>query len=291
MVLSFIYEFYWVYYSDKELYLLNSVNGPIKIVFPMQNGYSFIGIIDLIIPGMVLNFALNYDCFRLGVKNKEQFELLDEKNIPYYRQETHLNAFLEHNDYILPSPGIDTRLYANYRHKFLNELDLVQEEFNGKTIAITGSVGKTTVTSLLSQIINHDISLSVYTGGNIGTGMLSLVETAKKFDTALLEVSSFQLESSQKFAPDLAIWTTFYPNHLDRHHSMQEYFDAKFQLIAHQQSYQQALIPVSIADYLCTQKTAAEISIFASTKPDEQTVQKIPRTTRLFFVHDDIIMV
>ena len=84
MLLSIFYESYWVYFDDKIVNLLISVNGPIKILFPFRGGYSFIAIIDIIVPGIVLNFALNFDCFRLGVKERENFRVLDEKNIIYF---------------------------------------------------------------------------------------------------------------------------------------------------------------------------------------------------------------
>ena len=84
MLLSILYESYWVYCDDKIVNLLISVNGPIKILFPFRGGYSFIAIFDIIVPGIVLNFALNFDCFRLGVKERENFMILDEKNIIYF---------------------------------------------------------------------------------------------------------------------------------------------------------------------------------------------------------------
>lgn len=84
MFLSIVYESYWVYFDEKIVNLLISVNGPIKILFPFRGGYSFIAIFDIIVPGIVLNFALNFDCFRLGVKERENLVLLDEKNIIYF---------------------------------------------------------------------------------------------------------------------------------------------------------------------------------------------------------------
>ena len=85
LILSFIYEYYWVYESNQLLNLLNSLNAPIKILFPLTRGFSFIAILDVIVPGIILNFTMEYDLFRLGLKTKENILLLlDEKNTIYF---------------------------------------------------------------------------------------------------------------------------------------------------------------------------------------------------------------
>lgn len=83
MLMSSLYEFYWVYENDKLLYILNSLDAPIKILFPLAKGYSFIGIIDIIVPGVILAFTLQFDCFRLEVNNNKTVSL-DEKNTIYF---------------------------------------------------------------------------------------------------------------------------------------------------------------------------------------------------------------
>src|SRR5579872_6602560 len=121
---------------------------------------------------------------------------LRERGIPFYGPQD-LTAFLERNDAILPSPGIDLRPYAHYRHKWIAELDLFARNYHHPIIAVTGSIGKTSVTHLLSTLLQaHGIQLA--TGGNIGTAMLDLL--ANPSTMALLEVSSFQLELTKTFA-------------------------------------------------------------------------------------------
>ena len=150
-------------------------------------------------------------------------------------------------DYILPSPGVDTRPHrSTYPGQWLSELDLFQRFFSKKIIAITGSVGKTTITHQLTHLLKQ-AGWRVEAAGNIGVPCLELISRQSELDAVVLEVSSFQLEWCQSFAPDLALWTNFYPNHLDRHGSMDQYFSAKYNLIKHQRSGQQAIAPIEIA--------------------------------------------
>jgi len=152
--------------------------------------------------------------------------------------------FIEQQDIIIPSPGVNLEHYHAYKNKFIAEVDLYQtacqqQSTIPKTIAITGSVGKTSITHLLGQLLS-----SATVGGNIGTGMLDML--ARPSDLHIIELSSFQLEQSKQFAPDLAIITNLYPNHLDRHKTVDNYFHAKYNLLAHQTTEQIALMPLSL---------------------------------------------
>ena len=134
---------------------------------------------------------------------------------------------LETTDMILPSPGIDVRPYhALYSGIWLSELDIFHAYFRKKIIAITGSVGKTSVTHGLNFVLQK-AGMRTIAAGNIGLPCLSLISHQNEYDAVVLEVSSFQLEHCIQFAPDVAIWTNFYPNHLDRHGTMENYFLAK----------------------------------------------------------------
>ena len=155
-------------------------------------------------------------------------------------------ALFNQCDFIIPSPGIAITPYKKmFAGKWLFELDLFQSLFKKKIGAITGSIGKTSVTHLLTQTLRA-AGLKVMAAGNIGTPLLDCVEKQHELDLIILEVSSFQLEHTESFAPDLAIWTNFYPNHLDRHITIENYFDAKYHLIQFQKSSQSALIPIEL---------------------------------------------
>ncbi len=171
-------------------------------------------------------------------------EFLGKYTTPKFYPEENIQEFLEICDGILPSPGIDLRKYSKYKHKFITEADIFAQNWD-KTkpvIAITGTVGKTSVVTLLSKVLEQN-NLRVATGGNIGTGMLDLLENQENYDIAVLELSSFQLEYCKIFAPDLAIITNIFPNHLDRHGDMQNYLQAKFNIFLNQNNNQKLLVP------------------------------------------------
>lgn len=178
--------------------------------------------------------------------NEQERALLAFHNIPYFTQEN-ARDFLEQNDYILASPGIDLRPYAAYAHKWLTELDIFQQTYQGKIVTITGSIGKTSVTHLLGTLINA-LGTKAHIGGNIGIGMLELLNAHEQYPLAVIEASSFQLEQCASFAPDLAIITNIYPNHLDRHTNFTEYLRAKCAMLARQKSHQKAILPLELYD-------------------------------------------
>lgn len=155
-----------------------------------------------------------------------------------------IESFLKNNDKILASPGIDLRSYSRYQEKWITELDILQQHFKKPIVAITGTVGKTTITHMLSELLKNQ-GLKVWTGGNIGVGMLDLLQEKQPIDLAVLEASSFQLEQCKFFAPDLAIWTNFSGNHIDRHGSKKHYFKAKRKIIENQNEKQHAILPLS----------------------------------------------
>lgn len=101
-----------------------------------------------------------------------------------------------------------------------------------KLYAVTGSDGKTTTTTILSEILKA-AGKTVHLGGNIGKPLLPEIESIQETDCAVAELSSFQLISMRK-SPDVAVVTNLSPNHLDMHKDMQEYIDAKKNIFLHQ---------------------------------------------------------
>ena len=94
--------------------------------------------------------------------------------------------------------------------------------------AVTGSDGKTTTTTIISELLKNE-GYTVWLGGNIGTPLLDKVPEMKPEHFAVLELSSFQLHS-MNCRPDIAVVTNVSPNHLDVHPSYQDYQDAKKQI-------------------------------------------------------------
>ena len=101
-----------------------------------------------------------------------------------------------------------------------------------RVIAVTGSDGKTTTTTIISEILKAG-GYTVHVGGNIGTPLLDRVPEMKPSDVVVLELSSFQLHS-MRCAPDVAVITNLAPNHLDIHPTMQDYSDAKKMIFKNQ---------------------------------------------------------
>lgn len=147
---------------------------------------------------------------------------------------TCLEQFLELNDVIIPSPGVNLKPYQEFwGHKFISELDIFAANIQKKTVAITGSVGKTTIVTLVTELLNR-CGIRACAAGNIGLPMLSVLREQHEFDVIVLELSSFQLEQSKTFAPTVAVITNLFPNHLDRHETMEEYIRAKALIFAYQ---------------------------------------------------------
>lgn len=108
-----------------------------------------------------------------------------------------------------------------------------------KIIAVTGSDGKTTTTTIISEMLKA-AGFNVHLGGNIGKPLLPEIESISPEDFAVVELSSFQLISMRK-SPDIAVVTNLAPNHLDIHKDMQEYVDAKKNIILHQNAFSKAV--------------------------------------------------
>src|SRR5208282_6788884 len=128
-------------------------------------------------------------------------------------------------DLIVVSPGVpvDAPPLVQARalgEAVIGEIELAAQFLPGPIVAITGSNGKTTTTTLSGEIVTAGGHPTVV-GGNIGTPAISLVENATDKTVAVLEVSSFQLETIQTFRPKIAVVLNVTPDHLDRHRTLE----------------------------------------------------------------------
>ena len=142
-------------------------------------------------------------------------------------------------DLIVVSPGVpvDSPSLVQARalgEPVIGEIELASQFLPKKIVAITGSNGKTTTTTLAGEIIAAG-GFSTAVGGNIGTPAISLVEQAKAETVVVLEVSSFQLETIQTFRPKVAVVLNITPDHLDRHRTFEVYTNAKARIFENQQ--------------------------------------------------------
>ena len=113
-----------------------------------------------------------------------------------------------------------------------SELELFFRLCPCKIYGVTGSDGKTTTTSIIAEFLKAQ-GRTVHLGGNIGKPLLPEIESIAPEDVAVVELSSFQLISMRE-SPDVAVVTNLSPNHLDVHKDMQEYIDAKKNILLHQ---------------------------------------------------------
>jgi len=150
----------------------------------------------------------------------------------------HGERTFQNQDLIVVSPGVpvDAPPLVQARalgEKVIGEIELAAQFFPGRTIAITGSNGKTTTTTLAGEIVTAG-GFSTVVGGNIGTPAITLVQGATSATVAVLEVSSFQLETIQTFRPWIAVVLNITPDHLDRHRTFAAYTDAKARIFENQ---------------------------------------------------------
>ncbi|MGA8873195.1 MAG: UDP-N-acetylmuramoyl-L-alanine--D-glutamate ligase [Candidatus Acidiferrales bacterium] len=150
----------------------------------------------------------------------------------------HSEATFLDQDLIVLSPGVPVKLapVALARSRGVtvwSEIELAWRFLRGKLVAITGSNGKTTTTSLVAHILKT-AGIQTFVGGNIGVPLLSLVESTMDSSVTVAEISSFQLEAIEAFRPEIGVLLNLTPDHLDRHASFEEYAEAKMRMFANQ---------------------------------------------------------
>jgi UDP-N-acetylmuramoylalanine--D-glutamate ligase len=193
---------------------------------------------------------------------------------------------LEQQDLIVISPGVPVQTMELERARTLGipvigEVELASRFLQGKTLAITGSNGKTTTTTLVGKIL-RDAGLATQVGGNIGTPVMELVATSTPETWNVLEISSFQLETVVEFQPQIAVILNITPDHLDRHGSFEQYVREKEKIFARQMADDFLVLN---ADDKTTQmaagRTKSQVFWFSGSRPH------IKQGT---FVHQNVIV-
>ena len=193
---------------------------------------------------------------------------------------------LEKQDLVVISPGVPVQTLELERARLLGipvigEVELASRYLKGKMLAITGSNGKTTTTTLAGKIL-ADGGLATQVGGNIGTPVMDLVGTSTPDTWNVLEISSFQLETAVEFHPEIAVILNITPDHLDRHGSFVQYAHEKEKIFAQQTASDFLVLN---ADDKATQMAAGrakpQVFWFSGSRP------QIKRGT---FVHQNVIV-
>ena len=178
-------------------------------------------------------------------------------------------------DLIVVSPGVplDSPLLSQARamgEGIIGEIELAGRFLPPQIIAITGSNGKTTTTTLTGDIVAAG-GFRTLVGGNIGTPAITLAEQASKDAVIVLEVSSFQLETIQTFKPKIAVVLNITPDHLDRHRNFEAYVDAKARIFENQQADDFAVLNAD--DPVCAalaSRTRSQVFWFSRKKDIQQ---------------------
>jgi len=150
----------------------------------------------------------------------------------------HSPEFIKDCDLLVISPGVANNalpitLAEQFNIPAISEVELGYILCPAKIIAVTGSSGKTTVTTLIGKAIEAS-GKKAFVCGNIGNPFSGEVNSMSAQDFVVLEISSFQLEHIDKFKPKISVILNISKNHLDRHKDMQEYLDAKKRIFANQ---------------------------------------------------------
>jgi UDP-N-acetylmuramoylalanine--D-glutamate ligase len=153
---------------------------------------------------------------------------------------------LDQIDLVVISPGVPTKTiplrYADRRGaEVIGEIELASRFLRGRVVAITGTNGKTTTTTLIGEML-RDAQINVQVGGNIGQALISMVDSSRDDGWSVVEVSSFQLETIVDFHPAVAAVLNVTPNHMDRYDSLVDYAAAKHRVFANQTASDVAIL-------------------------------------------------
>jgi UDP-N-acetylmuramoylalanine--D-glutamate ligase len=172
---------------------------------------------------------------------QETLELGIELETGPHREET-----FKASEMIVVSPGVPTDIEPLGAAKkmgipVIGELELASQLIDTPMVAITGTNGKSTATALLSYMIKK-AGLGVFVGGNIGTPLMDYADSDQKADYAVVEVSSFQLDTMETFSPMISLLLNISPDHLDRYPDYETYVHSKLGIFRNQRPGQYAII-------------------------------------------------
>ncbi|MEE2679159.1 MAG: UDP-N-acetylmuramoyl-L-alanine--D-glutamate ligase [Myxococcota bacterium] len=168
-------------------------------------------------------------------------------------------------DLVVPSPGVPPAAYRARSRRVWGDVELAWRAFPVPVVAVTGTNGKSTVTRMLEAALFAS-GFRVRAAGNVGEPVLDLVGAA--LDVAVLEVSSFQLETTEDFRPAVAVVLNVTPDHLDRHGTFESYTEAKARIFANQQPEDTAVLNADDpAARRFAERTRGRVLLFSATGP------------------------
>ena len=184
---------------------------------------------------------------------------------------------LEGLDFFIKSPGVPyTELVIEAKKKNIEVIDeielcyhyMLECKSNAKIIAVTGTNGKTTTTTKITELLNYAGYKARY-AGNIGVSLGSLLSSDEKLDYIVLELSSFQLENVKKFKPFISMIINLTPDHLARYKDEKEYYDTKFNICKEQDKSEYFIFNTDCKE-IVERKDMIPASLVSITKTDNR---------------------
>jgi len=185
------------------------------------------------------------------------------QNSPGIREIRVGTSFPDPSDYdiTIPSPGVPESRYKDRARIAWGDIELASRFLEIPIVAVTGTNGKSTTVKLIESMLRCG-GRRAQAAGNVGTPVLSLV--GAPLDFAVLEVSSFQLEATECFQPNIAVILNLSPDHLDRHGNFERYAETKQRLLAHQDPTNIALLSFDDENVRAmADNTSAEVVAFS----------------------------
>lgn len=191
----------------------------------------------------------NANIFVFEGNEKQSVAEIKEKSESFAKAEIYVGTLpeevMDKLDFVVLSPGVPTDLplvnaMRDKKITIIGEIELAYQVAKGKILAITGTNGKTTTTTLVGEILSNYFK-DVKVVGNIGIPYTSVAADTTEETVTAAEISSFQLETIVDFAPDVSAILNITPDHLNRHHTMEEYIRVK-ELITGNQTKDQVCV-------------------------------------------------
>jgi len=182
----------------------------------------------------------------------------------------HTAATFETADMVVVSPGVPTgqpvfETARQHGAEIIGELELASRWVKGPIVAITGTKGKSTTTTLLGRMFKES-GRNVLVGGNIGVPLSAQIEASTPETVHVVEVSSFQLETTVTFRPWIALWLNFADDHLDRHPTVDAYAAAKARIFANQRPTDWAVVNADDTTVMARSRGIAATRVMFSPK-------------------------
>jgi UDP-N-acetylmuramoylalanine--D-glutamate ligase len=197
---------------------------------------------------------------------EKEFPELGQLDIDFFREARGDEVF-GRADLVILSPGvppsIEPLIVTRQRNiPIVSEIELASWYLTIPIIAVTGTNGKTTTTLLVGEMLRR-AGKQVFVGGNIGNPLINLVERAEHADTAVVELSSFQLETIQRFRPSVAVLLNITEDHLDRYPTFDAYVESKSRLFMNQR--------------------VSDLSVLNASDPNVTRAAQISRARKIYF--------